>query len=421
MRDNDNDTFRYHPDRRVYAGHSGQDAFVGRGDQATFIGRNSERGRFNDQSTYYSDMSTIETRRSTFGTGDTYTPNNRNNHDVIDERYPYGQQAQAIGRTSGSNKSKKSKKSQKKKKTTTITANTPLSSVSGSPSGSKKQISVVPMTKKEYYNLPSDRTAVTVHTKPPPAPKTKIITVRKEISSYNNEDELVNDCAQFWRNLQHGPLNYRFLTCVGAIFMVVATVIDFEEQSYYGDVSIFYTIVALYVWVFAIFIISLEVRPFHHSLPEIHRDVIKTIKVLRFSWGRGFLYIFSGGMQLCLITTFNMIAGGVMMLIGIYCIIIGKSSETKLNKFVRKLGSTENVDMKFSIHDRDRDGYLNTEEFGHMIAAFDIRLSYNEFLSAFTVIDRNSDRYIIREDLYSWLSKYRAQEKNQSSFKLSLI
>ena len=67
MRSDDNEPFRYQPDQLTYAGLQNPAVYTGREDQATFIGRNADRGNnggFNEQSTYYSDMSTIETRRS---------------------------------------------------------------------------------------------------------------------------------------------------------------------------------------------------------------------------------------------------------------------------------------------------------------------------------------------------------------------
>ncbi len=277
------------------------------------------------------------------------------------------------------------------------------------------------MTTQQYHHLAEDRTTVVVNNKQAPKPKTSVITVKKEISDYYDDDPLGSDFAEMCNDVQNSPLNFRFFTCIIALFMVIASVIDYSDESYYGDVSMLYTFVSLYVWIFAIFLITLEIRPFRQSPTEIHREALKLLRVLRFSWGRGFLYIFSGVLQVLLLTSWNIVAGGAMMAAGMITICIGKKANTKLKVFVRKMGSTDTIDNKFNKYDVDRDGFLDPEEFGSMISDMKINMSFDEFVLAFQAIDRNCDRLITREDLGIWWTKYKSNEKRKQPAALALV
>lgn len=353
---------------------------------------------------------------------------------IIDHSPRHQQQATHIGRGRGgvvgvsvtdANKGAKNSKNSKRAALAKIKANSAnkANTSSRKESNNAGSIRVIATTAQEKHNLKDDRTTVIVHTNLPPPPKTKIITVRRETSDPfdDDDDALGGDFVDCCYNLQNGPLSLRFLVCFVALFMVIASSIDFDETGYYGEISFFYSAVSLYLWIFAIFIISLEIRPFRSAPTEIHRITLRNVRVLRFSWGRGFLYFFSGGLQLCLLTTWNMIAGGLMMVIGLLTYFLGQRAHGKMKKFVRKLGSLNNIDIKFNKYDRDRDGLLDPEEFGNWIADLDVKMTFDDFVVVFTAIDRNSDRYITREDIGAWFTKYKAQNKGKNTASLALV
>lgn len=287
------------------------------------------------------------------------------------------------------------------------------STASVTPSTASKGLTVIPMTKEQYYNLPDRKTTVTVHTKAnETAPKTKVITVRREITDRYYEDALGADLADFCIEMQNGPLSFRFLTCLGCIFMVVASLIDYSgAATYYGEVSFLYSAVSLYVWIFALFVVTVEIIPFQQRPSELHIMVFNLFRLLRFSWGKALFYAFSGCLQMCLLTKWNVAAGGFMLLIAIIIVCIGRRAQSKLGKFVRKVGNRNNLDKLFFANDRDRDGYLNPEELGAMIAETNVQLTFDELVSVFCAIDKDFERLISREDLASWCSKYKAFEK----------
>ena len=408
---------------------SDQVTMVGRNsDQLTMVGRNSDQYTV-DNTTYY-DNSTLTTNTQT----NVYSTNGYSymeDSSIIDSGYP--DQSAFIGRSAASTIATKSqytndgkKKGGKKKKETAlskITASrqkTTSSKTVKTSKTSKTKLTVKAVTKKQQkYKLASDRTTVTVKTNPKAKKKVGVITIRRDLSDL--EDPLASDINEFCGSLRDGPLSFRFLTCVGALFMVISNIVDYTDEAYYDSVSLFYTGISAYIWVFSVFVITLDIRPFHCRPFWIHRFILHFVKVLRFSWGRGFLYFFSGSLQLCLATLWNMIAGGTMMLIGLITVYIGQQANSKMRVFITRIGARDRIDIIFNKYDLDHDGYLNPEEFGQITADMDIPLSYDEFVAIFTSMDRNHDRYITREDIGVWFKKYKARQKKETAFTLPLV
>lgn len=239
--------------------------------------------------------------------------------------------------------------------------------------------------------------------------KTTVISVRGR--KHDDDDEGFGlDCDEIKRMLEVGPIKFRFLVVCSALFMVIASIFEYNQQkfySYYGVSALFY-IISLYVWIFGAFIISLEIMPFGMGVFSIHKLILDQMNILRFTWGRGFFYFFSGSLQFCLCTKWNMIAGGVMMIIGILSILIGRAASKKLKVLIRRIGNKNNLKEKFRKHDRDGDGYLSVYEFKNFVNDMNVGLNDDELTNAFLAIDRNNDRYITFSDLANWYatSKY---------------
>lgn len=239
-------------------------------------------------------------------------------------------------------------------------------------------------------------------------PKTAVITAHKR----NSEDDrrsssLALDCNEMTKMLEDGPLKFRILVLLGAIFMVVANIMDYNElqfNNYYGSsgVETLFFIISLYIWIFGAFIITLEMRPFRKGVSVFHRWILEQMSFLRFTWGRGLLYFFSGSLQMVLFTKWNMIAGGAMILLGIASVILGQLASKKLKSLVKKIGNRNNLLEKFKMHDKDHDGYLNVREFRYFVKDMNVKLSDDELNNAFMAIDRDVDRKITFQDLSNW-------------------
>ena len=295
-------------------------------------------------------------------------------------------------------------------------------SMSDNIKNSPDKLNVKGMTLQEYYNIPEDTAVVTVHTvQERPAPKSSV-TITKRIYDHHTDDALGADFADFVVDIKNSSLNFRFFTCVIVAFMAIASLLDFQDQYYYDDFSPLYSLISAYIWIFAIFVITLEGRPFHQTPTDIHRTLLRALRVLRFSWGRGFVYFFSGCLQLVLFTTWNIIAGSTMILNAFITIYFGWKAQEALKPLTKNFKSLEDIDAQFYKHDLDRDGYLNPKELGSLIADLRIDMSYDVFVATFQAIDRNSDRFITREDLGFWWSRYKSRVKRRkASAKLAVV
>jgi hypothetical protein len=241
-------------------------------------------------------------------------------------------------------------------------------------------------------------------------PKTAVITARRRNSKDDDHSSsLALDCTEMRKMLEDGPLKFRILVLLGAIFMVIANIIDYdkllEDNNYYyssAGIETLFFVISLYIWLFGAFIITLEMRPFRKGVSLFHRWILEQISFLRFTWGRGFLYFFSGSLQVVLFTQWNMIAGGVMIVLGIASVILGQVASKKLKTLVKKIGNRNNLLDKFKMHDKDHDGCLNVREFRNFVRDMNVKLNDDELTNAFMAIDRDVDRKITFQDLSNW-------------------
>jgi hypothetical protein len=233
-----------------------------------------------------------------------------------------------------------------------------------------------------------------------------VITARRKNSSGDKNAPLALDCTEITKLLENGPSKFRVLVLLGAISMVIANIVDYNQMqysSYYGSaVSALYFVISIYIWLFGAFIITLEMRPFKSGVFFIHKWILEQLSFLRFTWGRGFFYFFSGSLQVVLFTKWNMIAGSIMIVLGIALIILGQIASKKLKSLVKKIGTRNNLVDRFQWHDKDHDGYLNVREFRNFVREMKVKLNDDELTNAFIAFDSNSDRRITFQDLSNW-------------------
>lgn len=94
------------------------------------------------------------------------------------------------------------------------------------------------------------------------------------------------------------------------------------------------------------------------------------------------------------------------MLLGIFSIVFGYRASVKLASLRNNI--TNKADIKFLFHsfDKDRDGYLNPEEFREMLLSLDQGLDYNDFVAALSAIDAGNNQQVAFHDLEIWWESY---------------
>eukprot|EP00555_Chaetoceros_dichaeta_P005271 CAMPEP_0198269204 /NCGR_PEP_ID=MMETSP1447-20131203/40438_1 /TAXON_ID=420782 /ORGANISM="Chaetoceros dichaeta, Strain CCMP1751" /LENGTH=250 /DNA_ID=CAMNT_0043960697 /DNA_START=114 /DNA_END=863 /DNA_ORIENTATION=- len=210
-------------------------------------------------------------------------------------------------------------------------------------------------------------------------------------------------CVEYSDAMRDGPMPLRALAFFGGFSMITGSVVDIieKENENYG-VPLLFLVVSIYTWFFGLFIITMEGRPFHLEVPHFHRVILNHFEILRFTWGRGLFYLFSGSIQFCLLTTWNMICGGYMILLGFLAIYVGRRAHKKMDVMCKNIANNDTIRTKFYAYDKDRDGFLNVQEFKEFTESMDIDLSYDDFVATFTVIDSDADKKISLKDFQKW-------------------
>lgn len=113
--------------------------------------------------------------------------------------------------------------------------------------------------------------------------------------------------------VEEGPLSFRSFGFIGGFFMILAATLDFIEDQMDGEYTPMAKLITFYLWFCGLLTIQLEGRPFHFQITMLYTVVCEFFNFLRFVWGRGFFYFFTGCIQFFLFSKYNMVCGVFFM------------------------------------------------------------------------------------------------------------
>ncbi len=113
--------------------------------------------------------------------------------------------------------------------------------------------------------------------------------------------------------VEEGPLSFRSFGFVGGFFMILAATLDFIEDQIDGSFTSMSKVITFYLWFSGLLTIQLEGRPFHLQITMLYDIICDFFNALRFVWGRGFFYFFTGCIQFFLFSKYNMVCGVFFM------------------------------------------------------------------------------------------------------------
>jgi len=209
--------------------------------------------------------------------------------------------------------------------------------------------------------------------------------------------------------VEEGPLSFRAIAFLGGFFMILASVLDLIDQDK-DDLTAMGELITVFLWVFGIIIMTLEGRPFNIQIPFLNNFLITFFGCFRFVWGRGFLYFVGGCLQFFLFTKYDMVSGVFFMILGLISIVSGYKASVKLAGLRNSISSRSDIKYLFHSFDKDRDGFLNVEEFRDMMATMDQNVDYNEFVAALSAIDAENNQKISIADMEQWYLEYSEDE-----------
>ena len=164
---------------------------------------------------------------------------------------------------------------------------------------------------------------------------------------------------------------------------------------------------SIYTWIFGVFVIILEGCPFQITVSSVHLWISDYLKILRYLYGRGLLYLFVGSIQYFVLSPpYSAIARGFRTIIGIIFYLLGLAAKVSWDN-ARALNPSDHtkLKLKFELYDKDKDGYLNIEGFQDFVVSLSLNeLDIINFDTAFHAIDRNKDVKIYFDELEMWWS-----------------
>lgn len=238
--------------------------------------------------------------------------------------------------------------------------------------------------------------------------KPRTLTLKERLSRRRTKGKgTVNDMQYL---VEEGPMSFRAFAFIGGFWMILSSLLDFINMSTSGDATPMILLISINLWVFGFIIVMLEGRPFHVQIPFVHEMIVQFFAFFKYTWGRGFFYFAAGCLQFFLFSQFNMISGIYMMILGIISIVVGYKASLSLAGLRSSLSTREEIAYLFSTFDRDRDGYLSTEEFRELMLSMDQNVDYNEFVAALGAIDLENNQMISQHDFMSWWQGYSDSE-----------
>lgn len=202
--------------------------------------------------------------------------------------------------------------------------------------------------------------------------------------------------------VEEGPLSFRSFGFFGGFFMILSSVLDFAEN----DEDSYARLVTFNLWLIGFICIQIEGRPFHMQIPLAYDLICLFFSFLKYVWGRGFLYFTAGCFQLFLFTKYNMICGVYFMLLGVFSIIFGYRASVRLAALRNSIHSKDEIKFMFHSFDKNRDGFLSTDEFREMLLAMGQGVDHNDFVAAMSAVDIDNKQMISYADLEAWWEGY---------------
>jgi hypothetical protein len=194
-----------------------------------------------------------------------------------------------------------------------------------------------------------------------------------------------------------------FFAALGLIGTTIATLVTDPDSWVPHSLVISSCVIFI-----AMFILVLDSRFLATSPLSIRahlRNVItKNFNVFRFLWGRGLLYVVAGALSCAEIRFMMLIAGSLMLGIGLLAILVGTYSFRKFTALRNALADESHLLLMFSGYDYEGIGYLGATEFSHLLIDAGLDLDDRYTLKAFNAIDTNRDRKISFREFYNWWS-----------------
>lgn len=186
------------------------------------------------------------------------------------------------------------------------------------------------------------------------------------------------------QNLNEGNFGLRILVLLGAVAMIITSIIGIVSDSYRIDTIA--VLIDIYTLLLAVMMVVLEYGNQLSFFAAYESSLYKNALFLKFVWGRGFFYFFAGSLEVSRRHIMNLIVGGYVCILGLAFVIVGRSAANKLAAARRSAFSSEELESKYQQADVEGAG-LTREQFGVLIGLLGMDLTRREIETTFLQLD----------------------------------
>jgi hypothetical protein len=224
---------------------------------------------------------------------------------------------------------------------------------------------------------------------------------------YLSNNHFANAQLMRWKHAsEEGPAIIQVLAFLAALAALTSTLYPLVTDD--GFWTIPTGICALHSTALCLLIIVFEVRAWGHRNPmslraRIRNLLVRYLNVLRLVWGRGFLYIFAGTMN---ITVFFLpyvyYTGCTLIGLGLLAILTGAHASFNLERLRLSLTDNSFLWSKFVEADTDKDTLIGISEFSNLVWSLGLELDDAYTYRAFSEIDQDADSKISFYEFKAW-------------------
>ena len=207
---------------------------------------------------------------------------------------------------------------------------------------------------------------------------------------------------QVHTSFETGSFSLRLLVQLGALGLIALAFKGLLENLSHFRLA--RTVLEIFTLALGYVIMTLESKLL--GLPqEWTQHLLKYAPFLKFVWGRGLLYIFTGTLQAVQSSILDVIAGLYLMAVGLIFIILGYMTAQKLRAVSRRSVDGDSLRSKFDAADKGKSGMLDLDQFSALVDNFDFGLSRREKEIAFMHLDTTDRGALNFEEFKAWFVK----------------
>jgi hypothetical protein len=224
---------------------------------------------------------------------------------------------------------------------------------------------------------------------------------------YLSNNHFANAQLMRWKNAaEEGPCLVQaiaILASIAAIYTTLYPLVVFDALW-----SVPSGICAFHTTILCLLIIAFEIRGLGARNPlslraRIRNTLVRHLNILRLVWGRGFLYIFAGSMNITIFYyPYNYMTGGFLIALGLLNVFMGAHAAFNLERLRLSLTDNSYLWNQFMMADSDKDNLIGINDFSNLIWSLGLELDDSYTFRAFREIDSDRDGIINFYEFKQW-------------------